>query len=36
MTDQVEKKDVTYEESDVNIRGIVKFGLGLSVAIVVA
>jgi hypothetical protein len=35
MTDQVEKRDVNYEESDVNIRGIVKFGFGLSVAIVV-
>jgi hypothetical protein len=34
MADQAEKKDVTYEESDVNIRGIVKFGLALSVAIV--
>jgi hypothetical protein len=35
MTDQVEKKEVTYEESDVNIRGIVKFGVALSAAIAV-
>jgi hypothetical protein len=34
MKDQVEQSDVTYEESDVSVRGIVKFGLALSVAIV--
>jgi hypothetical protein len=33
MTDQVEQSDVAYEESDVSVRGIVKFGLALSVAI---
>jgi hypothetical protein len=33
MTDQVEQSDVAYEESDVSVPGIVKFGLALSVAI---
>jgi len=35
MTDQGEQSDVTYEESDVHVLGIVKFGVALCVSVVV-
>lgn len=35
MTDQLEKSEVAHEERDVNVPGIIKFGLGLIISIVV-